>query len=67
MRTNIDIDDRLMRKAMKVSGARTKKATVQAALKLLADTYAQTSFRRFRGKVKWQGNLEQSRLSRVSD
>lgn len=67
MRTNIEIDDRLMRKAMKVSGARTKKATVEAALKLLADTYAQGGFRKFRGKVKWEGNLEQSRLSRVPD
>ena len=36
MRTNIEIDDRLMRQAMKISGARTKKATVEAALKLLA-------------------------------
>ncbi len=67
MRTNIEIDDRLMRKAMKISGARTKKATVEAALKLLADTYAQSSFRRFRGKVQWEGDLEQSRLSRIPD
>jgi len=67
MRTNIEIDDSLMRKAMKLSGARTKKATVEVALKLLADTYAQASFRKFRGKVKWEGNLEQSRLSRVPE
>lgn len=64
MRTNIDIDDRLMRRAMKSSGARTKKATVEAALKLLADTHAQGSIRRLRGKIQWQGNLEESRLGR---
>ncbi len=64
MRTNIDIDDRLMRRAMKSSGARTKKATVEAALKLLADTHAQGSIRRLRGKIQWEGNLEESRLSR---
>ena len=67
MRTNIEIDDRLMRRAMKSCGARTKKATVEAALKLLQNTHAQGSFRKFRGKVQWEGNLEQSRLNRVSD
>jgi len=67
MRTNIDIDDRLMRKAMKSCGAKTKKAAVETALKLLADTHAQAAFRKFRGKVQWEGNLEQSRMSRVSD
>jgi len=43
MRTNIDIDDRLMRQAIKASGARTKKATVEAALKLLVHTFGQGS------------------------
>jgi len=67
VRTNIEIDDRLMRRAMKSCGARTKKATVEAALRLLADTHAQGAFRKFRGKVQWEGDLEQSRLSRVPD
>lgn len=66
MRTNIDIDDRLMRRAMKSSGARTKKAAVEAALRLLADTYAQGSIRRLRGKIHWEGNLEESRASRFN-
>ena len=64
MRTNIEIDDRLMRQAMKVSGARTKKATVEAALKLLADTHAQGSIRRLRGKIQWEGDLEESRTNK---
>jgi Arc/MetJ family transcription regulator len=64
MRTNIEIDDRLMRQAMKASGARTKKATVEAALRLLADTYGQGSIRRLRGKIHWEGNLDESRTSR---
>ena len=65
MRTNIDIDDQLMRKAMRSSGARTKKATVEAGLRLLVETHAQRSITRFRGKVQWQGDLDQSRLGRV--
>ena len=64
MRTNIDIDDRLMRQAMRCSGARTKKATVEAGLRLLAQTHAQGSIRRLRGKVDWQGDLAQSRKGR---
>ena len=65
MRTNIEIDDRLMRKAMRCSGARTKKAAVEAGLRLLTRTYSQGSIRRLRGKVEWQGDLEQSRLGRI--
>jgi Arc/MetJ family transcription regulator len=67
MRTNIEIDDRLLRRAMKSSGARTKKATVEAALKLLADPHAQGSSRRLRGKIQWEGNLEESRTSRFQE
>ena len=64
MRTNIDIDDHLMRQAMRRSGARTKRAVVEAGLKLLAETHAQGSIRRLRGKVVWEGDLNQSRLAR---
>jgi Arc/MetJ family transcription regulator len=67
MRTNIDIDDRLMRQAMRRSGARTKKAAVEAGLRLLAETHAQGSIRRLRGKIDWQGDLNQSRLTRLQE
>ena len=66
MRTNIDIDDRLMRAAMRCSGARTKKAAVEAGLRLLAETHAQGSIRRLYGKVQWEGDLAGSRKSRVA-
>jgi Arc/MetJ family transcription regulator len=67
VRTNIDIDDRLMRQAMRRSGAATKKATVEKALRLLLKTHAQASIRRLRGKVLWVGDLNQSRLGRVPE
>lgn len=67
MRTNIDIDDRLMRQAMRRSGAPTKKAAVEAGLRLLADTHAQGSIRRLRGKIDWNGDLSQSRSARGSE
>ena len=66
MRTNIEIDDRLMRQAMRSSGARTKRATVEEALRLLIQTRGQASIRRLRGKVAWEGDLETSRLDRVA-
>jgi len=67
LRTNIDIDDRLMRQAMRRSGAPTKKAAVEAGLRLLADTHAQGSIRRLRGKIDWNGDLSQSRSARGSE
>jgi Arc/MetJ family transcription regulator len=43
MRTTIEIDDALMRKAMRLSGLTTKKAVVEAALRVLIKTYSQAS------------------------
>jgi len=65
MRTNIEIDDHLMRQAMRSSGARTKRATVEEALRLLIQTRGQASLRRLRGKVAWEGDLHESRLDRI--
>jgi len=67
MRTNIEIDDRLMRQAMRSSGAPSKKATVEAGLRLLVETAAQGSIRRLRGKVRWEGNLAESRRNRTDE
>ena len=66
MRTNIDIDDDLMRQAMRSSGARTKRAVVEEGLRLLIRTRGQASIRRLRGKIAWQGDLESSRVGRVA-
>lgn len=65
MRTNIEIDDHLMRQAMRSSRSRTKRATVEAGLRLLIETRAQVSVRRLRGKIRWNGDLSKSRLGRV--
>lgn len=65
MRTNIEIDDRLIQQAMQASGTSTKRAAVEAALQLLVKTHSQTAIRRLRGKVKWEGDLNESRLGRV--
>jgi Arc/MetJ family transcription regulator len=67
MRTNIEIDDRLMRQALRASGARTKRAAVEEALRLLIQTRAQAGIRKLRGKIEWDGDLETSRQGRYVD
>jgi Arc/MetJ family transcription regulator len=64
VRTNIEIDDQLLSDAMRSSGARTKKAAVEAGLRLLVKTHSQAAIRRLRGKVQWEGDLNESRLVR---
>ena len=63
-RTNIEIDDRLMRQAMRIGKGRTKRAVVEAGLRLLVQTHAQIGIRRLKGKVRWEGNLSESRQGR---
>jgi Arc/MetJ family transcription regulator len=65
MRTNIEIDDKLMQQAMRVSKTRTKKAAVEAALQLMVRLDAQAGIRKLRGKIQWEGDLEESRLGHV--
>ncbi len=66
MRINIVIDDELMTEALKATGLPTKKAVVEAGLKLLIQVKAQASVRRLRGKLAWSGNLDELRSGRVA-
>ncbi len=56
MRTNIDIDDELMAKAMQAGPYNTKKDAVEAGLKLLARQAAYREILKWRGKLKWEGD-----------
>jgi len=58
VRTNIDIDDRLLSEAMRVSGCRTKRATVEEGLRLLARKKAYRSILALRGKIHWEGDAD---------
>lgn len=64
MRTNIVIDDKLMADALKASGYTTKKEAVEQGLKLLVRRSQQQKIRKLRGKVKWEGNLDEMRGGR---
>jgi len=61
------IDEDLMSKAMAASGLKTMRATIDEALRLYVQIQGQKKIRKLRGRIHWEGNLEESRLSRVSD
>lgn len=63
MRTNIVIDDTLMQEALLVSGCKTKKEAVEEGLKLLIAMKNQTKIRELRGKLHWEGNLNEMRTN----
>jgi Arc/MetJ family transcription regulator len=67
MRTTIEIDDNLLGLAMQSSGLPSKKAVVEAGLRLLIDVHNQVSIRRHRGKIRWEGDLISSRASRTRE
>lgn len=64
MRTNIEIDDKLMADAQKASGLATKKQTVEQALRLMIKLRRQQEVAAAFGKHPWRGDLARSRRSR---
>lgn len=61
MRTNIVIDDELLAKAMRLLGLSTKRATIEEALRLVVALKEQQKIRSLRGRLKWEGNLDEMR------
>jgi len=64
MRTNVVIDDQLMKTALKLSGLRTKKDAIEAGLRLLVQFKRQAQIKDYRGKLKWTGNLDKMRMDK---
>jgi Arc/MetJ family transcription regulator len=64
MRTNIDIDDALIKKALHVTGLKTKRAAVEEGLRLLIKLKEQEEILGLAGKVRWDGDLDESRIGR---
>ena len=61
MRTNIMIDDKLMRDTLRATGLKTKREAVEKGLQTLLRLSRQSELRRFRGKLNWQGDLNAMR------
>ena len=64
MRTNIVIDDRLMRETLRATGLKTKREAVEEGLRTLVRLSRQSELRQFRGKLKWTGDLDAMRTDR---
>jgi Arc/MetJ family transcription regulator len=64
VRTNIEIDDELLQEALRVSGLKTKRAVVEAGLRMLLRLKGQEDILSLVGKVHWEGNLDESRRRR---
>jgi Arc/MetJ family transcription regulator len=64
MRTNIEIDDKLMKDALKATGVKTKREAVELGLKTLVQLRAQEKVRQLKGKITWEGDLNAMRTDR---
>jgi Arc/MetJ family transcription regulator len=64
MRTNIEIDDDVMREAQRLTGARTKREAVDLALRELVSRHRRLGILELRGRVHWEGDLTESRRGR---
>lgn len=63
MRTNIVIDDKLMSDALKAAGLETKKEVVELGLKLLIKLKKQEGIKKFKGRLQWDGDLNEMRTA----
>jgi Arc/MetJ family transcription regulator len=63
-RTNIDLDDRLIRRARRLTGLKTKKAVVHRALENLIRAEARKGILKFYGSGVWHGDLKRMRRNR---
>ena len=61
MRTNIVIDDKLMRDTLRATGVKTKREAVELGLRTVLRLSRQAKIRRLRGKLDWQGDLNAMR------
>lgn len=64
MRTNIEIDDRLMKDVLKITGLKTKRETVELALQTLLRLRRQAKAKELKGKFYWRGDLDAMRLDK---
>ncbi|TIL72323.1 MAG: type II toxin-antitoxin system VapB family antitoxin [Mesorhizobium sp.] len=67
MRTNIELDDKLIAEAMAASGLKTKKATIEAALRALVRQHRQDTAIAALAGAGWDGDLEAMREGRSPD
>ncbi|MBD2392757.1 type II toxin-antitoxin system VapB family antitoxin [Cyanobacterium aponinum FACHB-4101] len=53
---------KLIDEAMKITGLKTEAEVIELSLKTLINLKKQEEIKHFKGKLKWEGNLEEMRL-----
>ena len=61
MRTNIVIDDKLMKATLLATGLKTKREAVELGLRTVLRLRQQEAIRRLRSKLAWDGDLDAMR------
>lgn len=64
MRTNIEIDDAVLSEAQRLSGTKTKRETVDYALREVIARQKRLDFLKLRGEIDWEGDLDEMREGR---
>ena len=64
MRTNIVIDEKLMKETLRLTGLKTMREAVELGLRTIVRLRKQEAIRRFRGKLAWRGDLDAMRTDR---
>jgi Arc/MetJ family transcription regulator len=65
-RTNIVLDEQLVRQGLKTTGIKTRRALVDYALRELVRREKQVDLLGLKGKVRWTGDLEAMRRTRTA-
>ena len=65
MRTNVVVNDDLMNKAKKITGLKTKRAVIEKGLDMIISVYEQNEILKYKGKLKWEGNMDKMRERRL--
>ena len=65
MRTTVIVDEKLIQAAMRATGLANKREVIEEGLRMLIKIKRQVGVRRLRGKIKWEGDLNQMRASRM--
>ncbi len=64
-RTNIDLDDKLVKAGLKITHLRTKKELVNYALEELIKKERRKRIMELKGQIQWEGDLRQMRADRI--
>jgi len=67
MRTNVVLDEELVARAQELTGIKTKREVIHEALRAFVRLQEQAKIRELRGKLQWEGDLNESRQGRLYD